>query len=45
MSEEQYDITLMLPIITQGQSAAGTGPTDNLSTHKNAGLPTSLGNN
>jgi len=48
MSEEQYDITLTLPTITQEQSAAGIGPTDNISTHQNAGIPRAvveLGNN
>jgi len=45
MSEEQYDITLTLPTMTQEQSAAGTGPTDSLSTHQNAGLSRALGNN
>jgi hypothetical protein len=39
MSEEQYDITLTLPTITEEQSAPGIGPTDNLFTHQNAGLP------
>jgi hypothetical protein len=49
MSEEQYGITLSLPTIKEEQSAAGIGPTDNLSTYQNAGLPrevvVALGNN